>query len=61
MGTKEILCLKGKHPHKYLKCFKNIHFIFRLLVNSLSELPNVCMQANLLGFMQQEASIKDTN
>lgn len=36
MGTKDILCLKGKHPHKYLKCFKSIHFIFTLLVNSLS-------------------------
>lgn len=60
MGTKDILCLDGKHPHKYLKCSKSIHFIFRLSLNSLST-PKCLHAENLLGFIQQEATILETN
>lgn len=53
------LRLNGEHPHKYLTCFKSIHFFFTLLFNSLNTLKRL-HAGNPLVFMQEEASILDT-
>lgn len=54
--NKAILCLNEGHPHKSLTCFKNIHFIFTLLVNSLN-IPGCLCVGNPLVFMQHGASV----
>lgn len=54
--NKAILCLNEGHPHKSLTCFKNIHFIFTLLVNSLN-IPECLCVGNPLVFMQHGASV----